>query len=559
MPTYIHPCELAIYLPSEVFWLHPSQVALIPGNDQPVHGVLEVDIQNKRAIEGIEITLRGQQHVGVPHGPLQHSSKPPLLNWSDKVVFERKLWLTRDGSLARNGHSEEGVLLQRGTQDFEFLFILPAWAAPYERCKYGNTRYVITATVHGAGRIGGAVSTSRDIFPIQQLTEDGGPTPFEVAFRGTHESLGNISLELSTVSLTVGGIMHLNIVHPHPLPQLTVYMVDVFIEQQFTLYDLFHKRWTKAPLERLRIWSAGSVSRNSASPLYEGGGKRMGGGVASHFPAMQPLDETLHPADRADLGWANGYSINALIRLPDDHTLRPTTARGSHTDICVSHEICIEIFFSRTDVVDERPSSETFGKPKVQVFSTRKHADLSSCVLTYDAVHLPPYSHASPDIYNPQSPATVGDIHLASPATNYAAERSHNKRHSALAIRSLPVSRAPSPIGHKRHSSTGRAVPQELPEGTPWVISNLRRRTGDTHHICVCGQTTDTLCAAEKRFTEGAPTAPGAWINTPKDDAPVSPWTPSSLPTSPTREWLSTLDSGASPVRMVTPAHKHQV
>lgn len=36
-------CELTIHLPSEVFWLYPPQVALIPGQDQSVHGVLEVD------------------------------------------------------------------------------------------------------------------------------------------------------------------------------------------------------------------------------------------------------------------------------------------------------------------------------------------------------------------------------------------------------------------------------------------------------------------------------------------------------------------------------------
>lgn len=36
-------CELTIHLPSEVFWLYPSQVALMPDQDQSVHGVLEVD------------------------------------------------------------------------------------------------------------------------------------------------------------------------------------------------------------------------------------------------------------------------------------------------------------------------------------------------------------------------------------------------------------------------------------------------------------------------------------------------------------------------------------
>lgn len=480
--------------------------------------------------------LRGTQQVGIPQGHAYEQSKP-LIILTEHAVLERKLYLRDDGSLARR---DGGLLLQKGVQDFEFLFILPTWAATYERCKYGRTRYFITAKAHGAGRGGGAVTTNREIFPIQQLTEDGGPTPFELSYRSTHECLGSISLELSAVSLTVGGILHLRMMHPHPSPELTVYMICVFVEQQFELHDAVRGTWVSAPLERTRIWSAGSVSRSSAYPLYKS--RCMSDSAAIHYPTIQALNASLEPAERRDSDGEHGYVVDAVIRMPDDNTLRPSTARGARTDIRVSHELAIEVLFSRTDMVDERPDSETFGKEKVQVFSMKKHAELSSCVLTYDALHLPPYSAQSPNVSIPQSrassptPRPTGHVPLAEsrpPSPDAQAERRSRPRsstdadrslRSALSLalpstmRSLPgsrlASREPSPTRH-----AGREMPKELPAGTPWVISNIRRRTGDTHHICICGQSTDSIVAAESRLVEGAPTAPGAWAGMP-DSSP---------------------------------------
>ena len=43
-----------------------------------------------------------------------------------------------------------------------------------------------------------------------------------------------------------------------------------------------------------------------------------------------------------------------MVRLPDDNRLRPTTARGTRTDIRISHEMGVEVLFSRTDVLDQR-------------------------------------------------------------------------------------------------------------------------------------------------------------------------------------------------------------
>ncbi|KAE8211985.1 hypothetical protein CF327_g4332 [Tilletia walkeri] len=85
----------------------------------------------------------------------------------------------------------------------------------------------------------------------------------------------------------------------------------------------------------------------------------------------------------------NAYRLRALLRLPSDDILHPTTLRGTRSDVHHTHEAVIEVFFSRSNVLSEEKGKE--GRPKVQVFSMRKNVVIQSCVVTPDMIHLPPY------------------------------------------------------------------------------------------------------------------------------------------------------------------------
>lgn len=657
--SYIQqPCELTLHLPTDLYWVYPAQKTNVPGHDQALAGVLEIDCPSERTIESVQVTVRIVQTVVFGTGRAARTQ--------ERCVFERALRLEQEGRAApvfsryrtRRGDEDEerspGVFLERGVQDFEFVFLLPAWVPPYERSRYGRTRMTITASAQGAGRGGSAVTTSQEAFVVQEPTADGGPEPLEMHFNDVHEALGLISISLTAASVTVGGILHFNLYHPKPTSELNVHMVRVFVEQQFELYSHDTGTWERPPPEKLRVYEVGGLPprvRGSNTPAFWTQGilvaegnmpldGRLGSAALRTWPTLVPLQADLTPAapppgSLPDAG-RHGYRIRTVVRLPDDRRLRPTTLRGTRSDIRVSHELGTEVFFSRANVLDTRPESELYQQPKIQVFSMKMNVVLPTCACTYDSIHLPPYSRETPPCSatpsRPSSPivsrrgSIAGDVYTATPAgggttptfttltrapslnasrprtpsggASPVTDAEHHRMVSSLTsalhalrgpssraasrepspTRSAPHSRPssrpssptrsapPTPGGRRSHdrvprfsaglsmltpSTGGNATaserspterlpaPRALRPGTPWAVSNLPRRTGESHDRCNCGQSTGELIEAEERFLEGAPTAPGSWIETPHDGANLPPWTPSSRPMSPTNEWLS--------------------
>lgn len=316
---------------------------------------------------------------------------------------------------------------------FEFAFIIPATSPAFERTKHARLRYVLTATALGAGRGGkGDVSTHQDVFVIVQVQPDGGPTSLDLQYQDVHQALGPISVALISASLTVGGTASVQIHHPDPAPGLSVHVVRVFLEQTMELYSSQRRAWLKLPSEKLRLWEKGCMPYRSSPqddvtigdtiwfaqttpdgvpvagqpgcgagdgrPNMSPFGSALTGTFAHHCPAGPPQ---LPATSRSS---THGYNIKSILRLPDHRVIRPSTVRGSQTDIRVTHEVGVEVFFSRLSVLDDRPQSESFGLPKVQVFSMRRAIAIPSCACTHDTIHLPPYSLESPIQSRPPSP-----------------------------------------------------------------------------------------------------------------------------------------------------------
>lgn len=345
-----------------------------------------------------------------------------------------------------------GIHLEKGTHGFEFAFIIPASSPPFERGRYGRVRYTLTASALGAGRGKANVTVSREILIILNVNADGGPVPLDIQYHDYHEALGAMSVSLTSASLTVGGAATLSIYHPSPPFGLSVHVVRVFVEQTIELYSDVRQAWMKLPAEKLRIWERGFMPYKEASKQIDPSstmedclwissedglspGKPGRSVIAGGYgvPTLAPYGSTMHPGTTGPLGTSmpgqgstpstpggihlplnsnsgiqspagDGYKLKAVMRLPDDNVIRPSTVRGSRAEIRVSHELGVEVFFSRKSVIDERPQSESKGKPKVQVFSMRRATIIPSCFATYDAIHLPPYSMESPLSSRPPSP-----------------------------------------------------------------------------------------------------------------------------------------------------------
>lgn len=381
----------------------------------------------------------------------------PILSRSSSFKGKGKEKERTDGLPLSELVEVHGIHLEKGTHGFEFAFIIPASSPPFERGRYGRVRYTLTASALGAGRGKANVTVSREILIILNVNADGGPVPLDIQYHDYHEALGAMSVSLTSASLTVGGAATLSIYHPSPPFGLSVHVVRVFVEQTIELYSDVRQAWMKLPAEKLRIWERGFMpykeankqidpsstmedclwisSEDGNSPGRPGRSVIAGGyGV----PTLAPYGSTMHPGTTGPLGTSmpgqgsapstpggihshgfsstnsttngyqspsgDGYKLKAVMRLPDDNVIRPSTVRGSRAEIRVSHELGVEVFFSRKSVIDERPQSESKGKPKVQVFSMRRATIIPSCFATYDAIHLPPYSMESPLSSRPPSP-----------------------------------------------------------------------------------------------------------------------------------------------------------
>ncbi|PWN51038.1 hypothetical protein IE53DRAFT_66369 [Violaceomyces palustris] len=478
-----HPCEITLHLVSEDIFIHPPpQNSELPGDDQTLRGLVEIKCPSERHIGGIRVELQGVQTLAIPEG---QAGSAASVRWEEKILMKKTVEIMNDGPHTHHSKGKskgkekekpqpcgavDGIHLEKGIHGFEFAFIIPASSAPFERNKHGRVRYILTATALQAGRGRSNISTWREIFIMLHVSADGGPTPLDIQYHDVHEALGPMSVSLTSASLTVGGTANLSIYHPDPPAGLNVHVARVFLEQTFELYSEVRKGWLKLPTEKLRLWEKGFMPYKNKNPELatkedalwiadaNGGpgrpGRGAGPGPANISPFGLPLNGSVSapvtPGEPATPMHEEGYKVKSVVRLPDDNIIRPSTVRGSRAEIRVSHELGVEIFFSRLDVLDQREGSESFGLPKVQVFSMRRATLIPSCCCTFDMIHLPPYSLESPSNSRPSSPTppTPGS------RRNAHAELDHWKRTTSLNL-SLPGSRNGSAPGSAPGSRPG--------------------------------------------------------------------------------------------------------
>ncbi|WFD18121.1 hypothetical protein MCAP1_000333 [Malassezia caprae] len=582
----VAPCEVWVHLPSDLVWLTPPASEDVPSHDQLLDGIVEIECPTDRVLYGIDIRLLGVQTIGYPARSQDKlgADKARVLRWEEEVVLDRTLALDTSAQAgnqrlpAGTGAGERGVALTKGVHDFEFHLIVPAWVPPYERCQYGRTKYTITATVRGAGKNGRDVAVSRDLVPVQQQTPEIGPLAFELTFNDTHESLHDMTVALTGVSLTVAGVLHLSLVHPTPPPTLNVLMVRVFVEQMYELYSPHADTWELMPVEKLKVWELGVPAPRKRemnhAPYWELGvwtaegvqrGTRLGRAARGAEGVVRPLAD--------DVPSMPGYRIKTAVRLPDHARLRPSTMQGTRTRLRLSHAIGVEVLFSRLDLLEDRSQNEMVGLPRSQVFSMTKTVSIPTCECTHDAIHLPPYTEASPVTSAPSTPRTARAPTLPLPRSDapLAAQPEWNKLLHSLQSLSvqrrrrrpevppgrdaprpmsmdlsgsgpgtpvIPVRRPNDAILVQRSQSQPAHLPRNLPVGTPWAVTNMPPRSGESS-TCNCAQPMAQLLQLDERLIEGAPTAPGAWDERGSTSAAPPPWTPSSRPTSPTHEWYT--------------------
>lgn len=272
--------------------------------------------------------------------------------------------------------NQDGLELQKGVHGFEFAFIIPCDAPPYERSPYGRVRYIIKATAIGAGRAKSNVECWRDLYPMVNPSPDSGPTPLTVLYNDLHPTVGLVSIACTSNNISVGGVFNIDVNSPNPPKDLIVYLVRVSLE---TTIELTTKRKGKqtVPVQRHKLFEKGWVPPKNNDGSH-GDGKKTDGFVRNS-------------------GTEDAWTVQGIARMPDDNHIRASTVAASKASIRFSHIIVVEIVHSRRPAESTATTPEEEAKERrLKVFALRQPVLIPSCCCAYDAVTLPAYS-ADPD------------------------------------------------------------------------------------------------------------------------------------------------------------------
>lgn len=329
---------------------------------------------------------------------------------------------------------DHGIELAKGVHGFEFAFILPADSPPYERSPFGRVRYLIKATALGAGRAKSNIEAWRDLFPVVNPAQDGGPTPLTVLYNDLHPTVGLLSVACTAHNISVGGVFTVDIHSPTPPVDLIVYLVRVSVE---TSTELRTKKKGKqhVPPQRHKLFEKGWVPPRPNDPHGPGDGKKSEGLIR----------DPRRPGARPDDAW----TVQGIARMPNDNVVRSSTVTGTKASIRFTHQLLVEVVHSREPDV---PGEDR----KLKVFALRQPITLPSCCVALDAVTLPAY--------------TVND-------------------------ESTRPANMPYDIGLQRVGDAG--APRTLPPSSPWANTAVPQH-GIQHDYCVCGQSLHDLSERER-------------------------------------------------------------
>lgn len=312
--------------------------------------------------------------------------------------------VTKHVDVISQGGDQDGIELSKGVHMFEFAFIIPADAPPYDRSPFGKVRYSVKVTALGAGRARSNVEEWRDFFPMVNPAPDGGVTPLTVLSNDVHPTVGLLSVACTSNNISVGGLFNIDIHSPSPPPDLIVYMVRVSLH---TTIEVTTRRKGRqvTPVQKRRLFEKGVVASQEKASLDE----------------IDTLPGYIRYA-----GDDSAWTVQGVARIPDDNAIRPSTMSGTRSPLRFHHTLVVEVVHSRNNPsVPDALTPE--GRRKIKVFTLRQAVVIPSCCCALDAVTLPAYSSSSQSTPNvPQLKHLTGTTWEQIVMANQDRGESHN-------------------------------------------------------------------------------------------------------------------------------------
>ncbi|GAA6016537.1 hypothetical protein JCM11491_002354 [Sporobolomyces phaffii] len=377
--------NLQVSLAQDVFFLHPAPPG-VPTYDEFIAGTVTLWLPKPRTLKHFTVRLRGLYDIG----------------WNDATPYESGICLEKTVSLFEEGNE---VSLEKGEHTFEFILIVPSFAACYERCQYGRVRHSITAKAKGLGNMGGdIISPEKPVFLITNpglAHESKPPPPLHLKFEGALEELGPYTMAMQSQHIMVGGLLLFRLSLLFPPQGLMIYSIKVKIVQTFHLQSPSDKAHESIPPPHSQtIFILDSAHPPNFAKVQE---DNLGARSGSATPKIGPLKVL-----KKDEMWA----IHHLARLPNDNHIRPSTHEGTKSPISVTHSIQMELTFRKLTEEESNPSTDDAttiprkGKerdrdkekePERRKVVMSKPLDIFSCCCFLDSLTLPVYSLLDPN------------------------------------------------------------------------------------------------------------------------------------------------------------------
>jgi len=320
---------------------------------------------------------------------------------------------------------EEGMVIERRTERFEFVLIIPPELAPHDYHDNGTVSHELFAELHGYTQsetsdfttsstspepstsyfptpstplalpddatlpsvppyeqvqhqisdveevVSGTHSASRSVMLVYNPDPSGGVNSLQDSLQEVMPGLGVCEFRLKAAELTVAGLLSILVNIPSPSPTTTVFALNVRLSQTHTLIS--PRDGTTLPTTR--SWLLHSIGKRPEIQHVH---------PSKHLPAMW---RGVEAGGKDKDGWRH----EARARLPKGNLIRPSTLHGVLTPIRVSHNLIFELFFS---VYGEEASGKPMSVPNpgaLRLLKWVRPIIIPGCSLISGVIDLPIY------------------------------------------------------------------------------------------------------------------------------------------------------------------------
>lgn len=341
------PPELSVDVHSDLVVLTPNigrrsveGARAEPSHDSTLRGTVRLSLNRDTRIKRVTVELLGKQEIIV------------------KGVYHTYDTLKKSLELSLGDGTES--ILPAGLHEFAFEFVVPADAAPLEKCPHGSTEYKLVATAQGTGLFALDLTAERKVSLITNHSEDSAVPPgFNAISKSANEHLGIVGINLTSPFLLLNGNLHLSIDVPS-IEHAAVRVDDV----RLSLVQSFKLQSQSEP-----------------------------GRTEDIHPLVVPLwsmrESRTSPARGITLRHGQDFHFEKRIVFPEDGQIRPSTSQHSKTGIRVLHRLAVSLLY--TPLQAEGACAPTKSEPRMKEVHMTTPATLSSCCCVVEALQLPAY------------------------------------------------------------------------------------------------------------------------------------------------------------------------